>query len=206
MLLTECWMSKPYQPKDHYFRKAKQRGLRARSAFKIEEIAGRFGLFKRGAKVLDLGAAPGGFLQVIAEQVGPTGVVIGVDLSPIRPIQQPQVKTAVLDVLDQTFADKLRSIYESEFDVVTSDLAPKMSGIKSADQALSLRLASSALEIATARGRAGSHFVAKLFQGGEFEQFRDRVRQLYREVKVVRPEATRGGSSEVYVVGLSKRW
>ena len=89
MLLTECWMSKPYQPKDHYFRKAKQRGLRARSAFKIEEIARRFALFKRGAKVLDLGAAPGGFLQVIAEQVGPTGVVIGVDLSPIRPIQQP---------------------------------------------------------------------------------------------------------------------
>jgi 23S rRNA (uridine2552-2'-O)-methyltransferase len=206
MLLTECWMSKPYQPKDHYFRKAKQRGLRARSAFKIEEIARRFGLFKRGAKVLDLGAAPGGFLQVIAEQVGPTGVVIGIDLSPIRPIQQPQVKTAVLDVLDQAFADKLRSIYEWEFDVVTSDLAPKMSGIKSADQALSLRLASSALEIATARGRAGSHFVAKLFHGGEFEQFRDRVRQVYREVKVVRPEATRGGSSEVYVVGLSKRW
>jgi 23S rRNA (uridine2552-2'-O)-methyltransferase len=199
-------MSKPYQPKDHYFRKAKQRGLRARSAFKIEEIARRFRLFIPGAKVLDLGAAPGGFLQVIAEEVGSSGLVIGVDLSPIRPIPLPQVRTAVLDVLEDSFEEKLRSIYSGEFDVVTSDLAPKTSGIKSADQARSLRLASSALSIARARGRRSSHFVAKLFFGGEFEQFRSQVREVYQEVKVVRPEATRGGSSEVYLVGLRKRW
>src|SRR5881392_1676820 len=101
MVVTPPWMGKPYRPKDHFFRKAKKEGLRARSAFKIEEIARRFGVVRKGSRVLDLGAAPGGFLQVLAQAVGPEGSVLGVDLVPIKPLPLPQVRTIVLDVLSE---------------------------------------------------------------------------------------------------------
>ena len=198
-------MGKPYRPKDHYFKKAKQEGLRARSAFKVDEILKRYPFLKKGASVLDLGAAPGGFLQILADAVGPNGRVIGVDIVPIRPFSQPFVKTVVLDVLADDFDAKLLELYDGPFDAVISDMAPKTSGIRNTDEARSLRLARKALEVATTRGRPGSAFVAKLFMGGEFEEFRNEVRASFEEVKLVRPEATRGASMEVYVVGLRRR-
>lgn len=198
-------MGNPYKPKDHFFQKAKKEGMRARSAFKIEEISKRFGLLKKGGRVLDLGAAPGGFVQVIAEAVGPSGKVIGVDLVPIKPFNLPQVQTAVLDVLADDFPQKLSELYDGPYDVVISDLAPKTTGIKITDEARSFRLADRALEMSTTRGRPGSAFIAKLFMGRDFEAFRDSVRAAFEEVKIVRPEATRGASMEVYVVGLRKR-
>ena len=196
---------RPYQPKDHFFKKAKDVGFRARSAFKIEEIAARFSIFRKGQAVVDLGAAPGGFLQVILDRVGPKGRVVGVDLAPIRPLGHPNVTTAVLDVLAPQFDDELAALHQGPFDVVVSDLAPKTTGIRSTDEARSLRLAQKALEIARVRGRPGGHFVAKLFMGGDFELFRSEVRALFEEVKVVRPEATRGASVEVYLVGLNRK-
>jgi 23S rRNA (uridine2552-2'-O)-methyltransferase len=196
---------RPYKPKDHFFKKAHDQGLRARSAFKIDEIAKRFQVFKKGHAVLDLGAAPGGFLQIIADAVGEKGTVIGVDLVPIRPFGRPNVKTAALDVLADDFDRKLLELYTGSFDAVVSDLAPKTSGIRSTDEARSIRLAGKALEVSVTRGRAGGTFVAKLFMGGDFEQFRDEVRQAYEDVKVVRPDATRAASVEVYLVGLRKK-
>ena len=205
MVGTGYAMGKPYRPKDHYFKKAKQEGLRARSAFKVDEILKRFPFLKKGASVLDLGAAPGGFLQILADTVGPSGRVIGVDIVAIRPFSQPHVKTAVLDVLADDFDAKLRELYDGPWDAVISDMAPKTSGIRSTDEARSLRLARKALEVAATKGRPGSAFVAKLFMGGDFEEFRDEVRASFEEVKVVRPEATRGASMEVYVVGLRRK-
>jgi len=197
-------MGKPYRPKDHYFRKAKKEGLRARSAYKIEEIARRFGVLRKGSRVLDLGAAPGGFLQVIAQAVGPDGSVLGVDLVPIKPLALPQVRLAVLDVLAEDFDAKLAALEPGWFDAVISDMAPKTSGIRDSDEARSLRLSERALEIARARGQPGGAFICKLFMGRDFEAYRAELRALYEEVKVVRPEATRGGSVEVYMVGLRK--
>jgi 23S rRNA (uridine2552-2'-O)-methyltransferase len=198
-------MGKPYRPKDHYFQKAKQEGLRARSAFKVDEILKRFALVKKGGAVLDLGAAPGGFLQILADAVGPSGRVIGVDIVAIRPFTQKHVTTVVLDVLADDFDGKLRALYDGPFDAVISDMAPKTSGIRATDEARSLRLAGKALEVAVTRGRPGSSFVAKVFMGGDFEAFRDEVRAGFEEVKVVRPEATRGASVEVYLVGLRRK-
>ncbi|MCA2979695.1 MAG: RlmE family RNA methyltransferase, partial [Myxococcaceae bacterium] len=180
--------NRPYQPKDRFFRQAKAEGLRARSAFKIDEIARRLKLFRKGQAVLDLGAAPGGFLQILVEAVGPRGAVVGVDLAPIRPLNRPNVKTAVADVLDPGFDALLASLHDGPFDVVVSDLAPKTTGIKATDEARSLALAGKALEVSVARGRTGGHFVAKLFMGGDFEAFRAAVREAYADVKVVRPE------------------
>jgi 23S rRNA (uridine2552-2'-O)-methyltransferase len=195
-------MGKPYRPKDHYFQKAKQEGLRARSAFKVDEILKRFPFVRKGGAVLDLGAAPGGFLQILADTVGPSGRVVGVDIVAIRPFSQKHVTTAVLDVLAEDFDARLRELYDGPFDAVISDMAPKTSGIKATDEARSVRLAGKALEVAVARGKPGSSFVAKLFMGGDFEEFRAQVRSHYEDVKVVRPEATRGASMEVYLVGL----
>lgn len=202
MVGTPYVMGKPYRPKDHYFKKAKQDGLRARSAFKVDEILKRFPIVRKGGAVLDLGAAPGGFLQILADSVGSSGRVLGVDIVAIRPFTQKQVTTAVLDVLAEDFDAKLRELYDGPFDAVISDMAPKTSGIKATDEARSLRLAGKALEVAVGRGRPGSSFVAKLFMGGDFEEFRAQVRSHYEDVKVVRPEATRGASMEVYLVGL----
>lgn len=194
-----------YKPKDHFFQKAKAEGLRARSAFKIEEIARRFSLLRAGLTVLDLGAAPGGFLQVILDAVGPRGTVIGVDVVAIRPLGRPNVHTLATDVLAQDFDERLSAVHPGPYDVVVSDLAPKTSGIRTTDEARSLRLAGLALDVARRRGRAGGHFVAKLFMGGDFDEFRGAVAAAYGDVKLVRPEATRGGSMEVYVVGLGLR-
>jgi 23S rRNA (uridine2552-2'-O)-methyltransferase len=202
MVGTPSVMGKPYRPKDHYFQKAKEAGLRARSAFKVDEILKRFPIVRKGGAVLDLGAAPGGFLQILADTVGPSGRVVGVDIVAIRPFTQKHVTTAVLDVLAEDFDAKLRELYDGPFDAVISDMAPKTSGIKATDEARSLRLAGKALEVAVARGKPGSSFVAKLFMGGDFEEFRAQVRSHYEEAKVVRPEATRGASMEVYLVGL----
>jgi 23S rRNA (uridine2552-2'-O)-methyltransferase len=156
---------RPYQPKDYFFRKAKEEGLRARSAFKIEEIARRFSIFKKGQTVVDLGAAPGGFLQIMLNEVGPTGHVTGVDLAVIKPLGRPNCVTAVADVLADDFQKQLEALHPGPVDVVVSDLAPKTTGVKDVDEARSLRLVGVALEVSRNRGRVGSHFIAKLFMG-----------------------------------------
>ncbi len=205
MVVSGSPMGKPYTPKDHYFKKAKQQGLRARSAFKIEEIALRFSLLRPGAAVLDLGAAPGGFLQVIAKAIGPSGRALGIDLVPIVRLPQPNVHTAVADVLADDFDQTLVALDAGPFDLVVSDMAPKTSGIRTTDEARSVRLAEKALALGVTYGKRGSGFATKLFMGGDFEQFRAKVREAYEDVKVARPEATRGASTEVYLVGLKKR-
>jgi 23S rRNA (uridine2552-2'-O)-methyltransferase len=196
---------RPYQPKDRFFKQAKAEGLRARSAFKIDEIARRFRLFSKGQTVLDLGAAPGGFLQILLDEVGPKGLVVGIDLVAIRPLQRPNIKTAVADVLAPEFDQQLRELHDQAFDVVVSDLAPKTTGIKTTDEARSLALAEKALDISVTRGAPRGHFVAKLFMGRDFPAFRKAVQQHYQDVKIVRPEATRGASMEIYLVGLQRK-
>jgi 23S rRNA (uridine2552-2'-O)-methyltransferase len=198
-------MGKPYRPKDHYFQRAKQRGFRARSAFKLEELVQRFALLRPGARVLDLGAAPGGFLQVIAGAVGPSGLAVGVDLVAVRPFSEQWVRTAVLDVLADDAREQIEALAPGPYDAVLSDMAPKTTGVRATDEARSLRLAERALELARALGRPGSSFVTKLFMGGDFEAFRAQLREAYREVKVVRPEATRSASVEIYLVALGLR-
>jgi 23S rRNA (uridine2552-2'-O)-methyltransferase len=197
-------MSKPYDPRDHYYRKARKDGLRARSAFKIDEIEQRFHLFKGGAKVLDLGAAPGGWLQIIAKAVGPTGFVLGVDLEPIAGVGR-NVRTEVLDLRAPDAAEKIRGWHPAGFDVVTSDMAPKTTGIRMTDEVRSLELVRLALAVADAQLAQGGSFVAKVFEGGDFEVLLREIRAAYGTVKLVRPDATRDRSREVFVVATGKR-
>ncbi len=194
-------MAKPYDPKDFYYRKAKAAGLRARSAFKIEEIVRRHRLLGPGQAVLDLGAAPGGFLQVLADAVGERGVAVGVDLEPIRNLGKRWVKTAVVDLLAPDALDRIRALHAGPFDLVTSDMAPKTIGVKVTDEARSLELCRMALGVARETLRPGGAFVTKLFMGGDFPVFREEVRARFERVDVAKPQATREHSYEVYVVG-----
>ncbi len=198
-------MSKPYDPKDYYYRKAKSQGLRARSAYKIEEIARRHRLLSRGQAVLDLGAAPGGFLQVLADEVGERGVAVGVDLEPVRGLGRPWVKSGVVDLLAPDALPRIRALHAGPFDVVTSDMAPKTIGVKVTDEARSLELSRMALGVAREVLKLGGSFVTKVFMGGDFPIFRREVAALFDEVHVARPQATREHSFECYVVGKGFR-
>jgi 23S rRNA (uridine2552-2'-O)-methyltransferase len=198
-------MAKPYDPKDFYYRKAKKEGLRARSAFKIEEILRRHRLLAKGDAVLDLGAAPGGFLQILAEAVGEKGVAVGVDLEPIRQVGKPWVRTAVVDLLAPGALETIRALHPGRFALVTSDMAPKTIGIKVTDEARSLELVRMALRVAEGTLRRGGAFVAKVFMGGDFPALKKELLERFREVHVVRPQATRESSYEVYVLGKDYR-
>ena len=194
-------MAKPYDPRDFYYRKAKAEGLRARSAFKIDEIVRRHRLIAAGHAVLDLGAAPGGFLQVLAEAVGDRGVAVGVDLEPIRNLGKAWVRTARVDLLAPDALERIRALHAGRFDLVTSDMAPKTIGVKVTDEARSLELCRMALGVARETLKLGGAFVTKVFMGGDFPGFRREVAALFDEVHVARPQATRERSYEVYVVG-----
>ena len=159
-------MAKPYDPKDFYYRKAKKAGLRARSAFKIDEILRRHRLLRKGQAVLDLGAAPGGFLQILADEVGETGVAVGVDLERIAPSRSRGSRRP-----SWTCSRRTRSTRSArctgQFQLVASDMAPKTIGIKITDEARSLELDPDGTRGRGADARAGA-FVAKVFMGGEF--------------------------------------
>lgn len=198
-------MSKAYDPRDPFYRKAKRQDLRARSAFKIEEIQARFKLARSGDAVVDLGAAPGGFLQILSRTVGPNGRVVGMDIVPIRPLAD-NVVTFVSDVFADDLLEKLREALDGRTPrFVATDMAPKTSGIRAADEARSVALAERGLEMAFALLEPGGHFVAKIFMGSDFEAFFQRIKKAFEEAKVVRPEATRSTSREVYVVGRRLR-
>jgi 23S rRNA (uridine2552-2'-O)-methyltransferase len=196
-------MAKPYDPKDFYFRQAKKAGLRARSAFKIEEILRRHHLLRHGDAVLDLGAAPGGFLQVLAEAVGEKGVAVGVDLEEIRKLGKPWVRTAVVDLLAPDALARIRALHAGPFDLVASDMAPKTIGVKFTDEARSLELCRMALGVALATLRPSGAFVTKVFMGGDFPVFKKEVAVHFAKVHVARPRATREHSYECYVVGTA---
>jgi len=194
-------MTKPYDPKDFYYRRAQSEGLRARSAYKIDEIVRRHRLVPRGGAVLDLGAAPGGFLQVLAEAVGEKGVAVGVDLEPIRNLGKSWVKIAVLDLRAPDALARIRDLHPGRFDLVTSDMAPKTIGVKVTDEARSLELCRIALAVARDTLKLGGGFVTKVFMGGDFPIFQREVAANFDEVRVARPQATREHSFEVYLVG-----
>ncbi len=198
-------MARPYDPKDYYYRKAKKEGLRARSAFKIEEILRRHRLLAKGHAVLDLGAAPGGFLQILADAVGEKGVAVGVDLDPIPNLGRPWVRTAMVDLLAPDALDRIRALHSGRFHLVTSDMAPKTIGVKVTDEARSIALVRAALAVAEATLEPGGAFVAKVFMGGDFPALRKDLQSRFADVHVARPQATRESSYEVYVVGKGYR-
>jgi 23S rRNA (uridine2552-2'-O)-methyltransferase len=189
----------PYVGADAKTRSAKAQGYPARSVFKLSEIDQRVGLLRAGQGVLDLGAAPGSWSLYASERVGPRGHVLAVDLQEILQAFPSNVEVVQGDAFDLT-NEALGA--RAPYDVVLSDMAPNTSGNKGSDQARSFSLFMRALEVALALGRAGSHFVGKLFMSGDFQEARKGLAQNYERVQVIRPEGTRTQSSEVFLVGM----
>jgi 23S rRNA (uridine2552-2'-O)-methyltransferase len=190
------------QTRDSFFRQAKREGYRARSAYKLLELNRRFGLFRRGDAVLDLGAAPGSWSQVAARAVGPGGRVVAVDLSPIEPLEGVAALRA--DILDPVALIEMRAALGRPADAVLSDVSPRVSGNRLADHARSVELALGSLDVAAELSGPGASFAVKLFQGEEFEAVVERVRQAYRQARVAVPKATRPESREAYVLGVGR--
>ena len=198
-------MPKGYNPRDRFFQQAKKEGLRARSAYKLEEIQEWFKLLRPGDRVLDLGAAPGGFSQIAARAVGPKGFVLALDLEPI-PALPPPIVTWVADAFTPELLERLRREGRAPYHSVLSDLAPKTSGVHSLDEARSVALAERALGLALEVLRPGGSFVVKVFMGGDFEAYHREVKRHFAKVKSVKPEASQARhSKEIYIVGQEPR-
>jgi 23S rRNA (uridine2552-2'-O)-methyltransferase len=182
--------------KDRFHRQARQKGYRARAVFKLQDIDQKFALLSRGARVLDLGCAPGSWLQYCRTRVG-TGALVGIDRAPLaEPIAGARL--LVGDVFTVTTEELVGDL--DGFDVVLSDMAPDTSGVRHLDQARSETLFERALDIAEATLAPGGHFVGKLFQGPDFQTLIQRCRRQFTAVKLVKPEASRTRSIEQYVV------
>jgi len=188
----------PRDRRDYFYRKAKDEGYRSRAAFKLKQINERFNIIKKRDTVVDLGAAPGGWLQVAKELSG--GKVVGVDILPIEEIEGVQMIKGDIR-LDSTVEKIRESIKKEGADVVICDAAPNLSGNWSYDHARSIDLASSALECARKLLKPEGRFAVKVFQGDMFPEFLDKVRRYFGKVRAFSPEATRKQSAEIYVIG-----
>jgi 23S rRNA (uridine2552-2'-O)-methyltransferase len=182
---------------------AKKRGYPARSVFKLEEIQKRLQLLRPGMRVLDLGAAPGSWSLFASQKVGPSGRVLAIDLQEITQRFEDNVHVVQGDALNM----ENQALSEfAPYDVVLSDMAPKTSGIKLRDQAMSFELFERALGVCVNLGRRDQcAFVCKIFMGPDFNLALDQTRGSFSKVKVVRPEGVRPNSKEVYIVGSGPR-
>ena len=180
-------------------RKARSEGYRSRAAFKLIEVNSRDRLFIPGAKVVDLGAAPGGWSQVAAQKVGAGGKVIAVDLLEIAPIYGVSVLRGDLR-RPEVRAQLVAALGGDKADVVLSDLSPNISGIASADQARAGELVRMAIELCRSQLKPGGALLAKVFQGEEFSGVLQEMKRVFRDVRTIKPSASRDQSRETYLL------
>jgi 23S rRNA (uridine2552-2'-O)-methyltransferase len=193
--MTKRWLAEHKQEK--YYKLAKKLDYRSRASFKLIQMDDRFGIFEEGDSVIDLGASPGGWLQVAKERVG-NGIVIGVDLRPIRPIDG--VVTIIGDITAEETMNELLEKLGGKADVVLSDMAPNIGGHYSTDHARSVHLCTYAIDVADRVLKKNGIMVIKVFMGDMFPTIKDEMEKRFHIVKVHEPEATRSTSSEVYVI------
>lgn len=199
-------MPKKYQPNDKYAKRAKEMGYRARSVFKLEEIQNQYKLIRPGDRVLDLGAAPGSFLQLISKLVVPTGLAIGVDLKIIEPFKSENLFTYQADIFEEEIYRLIEKEHStSEFDVITSDLAPSTTGIKSVDAGRSFQLNEQVLLVADRYLKKGGHVLLKAFPGADHSDLQKMLKDRYKIHKTFKPNSVRSSSREIYLIGLGKQ-
>ncbi len=192
------WLER--QLTDPYVAAAKAKGYRSRAAFKLKELDARFHLLKRGGRILDLGAAPGGWSQIARERVGDGGKVLAVDILPMEQITG--VDFLQLDMLDDEAPAAVKQALGGEADLVLSDMASPTTGHRETDHIRTLALFEIALDMAVEVLRPGGALIGKVFQGGATSELLARVKKHFSEVKHVKPPASRAESVELYLVAL----
>jgi 23S rRNA (uridine2552-2'-O)-methyltransferase len=188
--------------RDRFHQKAKREGFLARAVYKLEEIDAKYAIFDGGHRVLDLGCAPGSWLQYARQRIGEPAQLVGLDRAPLDR-QLPGARILVGDVQTIEVAQLLGEL--PAFDVVLSDMAPDTTGVRHVDQARSEALFERALEIATLVLAPGGNFVGKLFQGPDFKKLTEAVRARFAVQKTAKPASSRQISIEQYVVGKGFR-
>ena len=182
--------------RDYYYNLAKKKGYKSRAAFKLMQINEKYHIIKKGAYVLDLGSSPGGWSRVAREIVGERGIVVSVD---IQPMNVDGVIFIRGDIFSQDIIGKIKEKAQY-FDVVISDMAPKLSGVSSVDHARAIELGERALEISKSMLKSGGNLVVKTFQGDMLNNFLKELRENFHFVKLYKPKASQPKSSEIYVV------
>jgi 23S rRNA (uridine2552-2'-O)-methyltransferase len=186
--------------RDQYRRLAKDQGYRARSAYKLLQMNRSYNIIKKGDKVVDLGCAPGGWLQVAMKEVGSSGKVIGVDLKPVTPVAGATILQGSIE--NPNMLRKIAEILGCKADVILSDMAPNVSGVWDIDHARQISLSTIALGFARRVLRVGGSSVFKIFEGEMLKEFKSELRKSFGKVLLSKPSASRQESSELYIVCL----
>jgi 23S rRNA (uridine2552-2'-O)-methyltransferase len=189
--------------RDYYYKKAKQEMYRSRSAYKLFQAIRKYEFIKRGDVVIDLGAAPGGWIQAARKTVGNKGFVLGLDLKPIEPFTQQYVRTIICDMTEDDAIQQILELLPRKADAVISDASPSISGIWEVDHARQLDLAQKALYIASETLKPEGNLFVKVFQGDLLDDFVEKVKQQFRLVRVIKPHASRAKSSEMFVLATN---
>lgn len=194
-----------YRRKDAYYARAKAVGYRSRAAFKLLQLTEHTRLIRAGDCVVDVGAWPGGWLQVAAQQAGAAGKVIGVDLQPIEPVPERTVMTIAGDITDPATRRRVAEACGGKADVLLSDLSPKLTGVRARDEAQAQMLADALLDFAGEILKPGGHVLVKLFMSGGASEYLACLRARFHNVRLTRPPATRKGSAELYAIATGFR-
>jgi len=200
-LSSRRWLER--QARDPFVKDARAKGYRSRAAFKLIQLDDRFRLLRKGARVLDLGAAPGGWAQVAARRVGAQGRVVAVDVQVLPPI--PGVVIVHGDARDAATLDRIRAALDGPADVVLSDMAAAATGDRDTDHVRVLALAEAAFELARGVLAPGGAFVCKVLQGGAAAGLLGAIRRDFRAARHAKPAASRAESREVYLVAQGFR-
>lgn len=191
-----------YKVKDRFYHKAKEEGFAARSVYKLQELDQKCKFVRAGQTVVDLGCAPGSWSQWLSQKLGPSGQVIGFDLTAVN-LRLPNATFYQADLLRTNVHEFLiEHQHPCPVDGVVSDMAPKTTGIRDVDQARSLELCQMALTTAEQILKPGGYFVCKIFQSNDFDQFRNELKKKFAKIDVLKPESTRTRSYEIFLVGL----
>lgn len=188
---------------DVYVQQAQKDGYRSRAAYKLLEIQEKDRLFRPGMRVVDLGAAPGGWVQVVSRLIGDSGTLVAMDILPMDPFED--VVFIQGDFREQAVYDQLLEVLDGEqVDVVISDIAPNLSGVKSADQARAMHLAELVLDFSKQVLRPGGDMLVKVFQGEGMDQYRKDVQQAFAKLLTRKPDSSRSESREFYILGKNR--
>jgi 23S rRNA (uridine2552-2'-O)-methyltransferase len=200
--LPKAWLRE--HKRDYFYRRAKEEQLRSRAAYKLLETIEKYGLIKEGDVVVDLGAAPGGWMQVALNAVGEGGFILGVDTREIKPFEAANSRSIIADITDQSIVETIKDFLPSSADVVVSDVSPNISGVWEVDHARQIDLARRSLFIAATLLNHGGNFFVKVFQGDLLDDFISEMGMQFEYVRLLKPKASRRESSELFVVGMKK--
>jgi len=201
LILPKAWIKA--HKREYYYRKAKEEKYRSRASYKLLQVIERYQFIKSGDIVVDLGAAPGGWMQVAQKKVGKKGFVLGIDINPIQPFETQNFQTILSDIMDSQIVEQIKGHLPRKADAVISDVSPNISGIWEVDNARQTEIARRSLEIAISVLKPNGNFFVKVFQGEMTESFVKEVKRHFAFVKLVKPKASRPKSAELYVLAMN---